>query len=92
MQELDDRSDLFANRRAQDSVSGIEALSGYHPARNFIRAQQLASGGSEHAKAPRAQFVPGEVAVAAVDASGPIIRDLPRSVPYGNGRACTPTR
>ena len=51
VQPLDGRSDLFANRRAQDRVSGIETFGGDHPARDVIRAQQLARCGSEHAKA-----------------------------------------
>jgi hypothetical protein len=57
VQPLDGRSDLFANRRAQDRVSAIEPLGGDHPARNVIRAQQLACCGSEHAKAEPRQLI-----------------------------------
>jgi len=55
---------LFSNSGAQDRVSRIEALCGNHPARNVVRAQQFACGGSEHAKAEPRQPVPGEVAIA----------------------------
>ena len=68
MQPLDDRADLFANRRAQDRVSAIEAFGGDHSACDVIRTQQLARSRSEHAKAEPRQLVPGEVAIAAIDA------------------------
>jgi hypothetical protein len=68
MEPLYGRSDLFANRAAQDSVSGIEALGGNHPACDVIRAQQLARRGSEHAKAEPRQFIAGEVPIAAIGA------------------------
>jgi hypothetical protein len=46
----------------------VEAFGCDHPARDVIRAQQLSGCGSEHAKAEPRQFIPTEVAVAAIDA------------------------
>jgi hypothetical protein len=67
MQPLDGRSDLLANRRAQDGVSGIEAFSDDQPSRDIVGAQQLARYGSEHAKAEPREFIPREVPIAAID-------------------------
>ena len=68
VQPFDGRPYLFANRRAQDCVSGVERLGGDHPARNVVRAQQLARYGSEHAKAEPREFIASEIPVAAIDA------------------------
>jgi hypothetical protein len=56
VQPFDDRADLFANRRTQDAVCGIETLGDDHTVRNVIRAQPLARCGSEHAKAEPRQL------------------------------------
>ena len=68
VQPLDDRSDLIANRRAQDAVSGIKAFRCDHPGGDVIGTQQLGRSGSEHAEAEPRQFVSGEVAIASIDA------------------------
>lgn len=68
MQPFDRRSDLFANRRAQDGVCRIETLGLDYPARDIIGAEQLARCGPENAKAESRQFIPGEVPVASIGA------------------------
>ena len=71
MQALHGRTNLFANRGAQNRVAGIEALGGDHPARNLIGAQRLARCGSQHAKAEPREFIAGEIPVAAICALRP---------------------
>jgi hypothetical protein len=51
-----------------DGVSGIEAFGGDDPARDLIRAQQLARCGSEHANAEPREFISREIAIAAIGA------------------------
>jgi hypothetical protein len=67
VQPLDCRTDLFANRRAQDRVSSIEALSRDYPARDVIGAQRLARSVAEHAKAEPREFIAGKVAIAPIE-------------------------
>jgi hypothetical protein len=50
VQALDDRSDLFANRRAEHAVGCVKAFSCDYPADDVIGAQQLARCRSEHAE------------------------------------------